>query len=86
MKLFATILLLVWTVMILAARADDLDAAYAACRPYRHISNPRIGVTWDAGFEHCALDETAYAHRKAAEDEGNNIRGGHVKAWWRKSQ
>jgi hypothetical protein len=52
--------------LILVAHADDLDDAYAACQPHRHLTDPHIGVTWDKGFEHCDVDEAFYAGRKEA--------------------
>ncbi len=65
MKWLVAISLMLASITLL--RADDLDDAYGACQPHRHLTDARIGVTWDPGFEHCDVDEAFYATRKGAQ-------------------
>jgi hypothetical protein len=64
--MLSRLLIIPAVILPLHARADDLDDAYMACQPHRHITDPHIGVTWDSGFEHCATDEAFYATRRDA--------------------
>lgn len=74
----AAILALALFAVIPAARADDLDDGWAACKPHAVALHPGLvsqQKLWEPGWEHCQPIREAWVKRDAAAavaDEAKN--------------